>query len=170
MRLEASMAAALLLSSPAIDGTEERMMGSQPAQVVQGFLDHVRSGDDPDAASRYFAPAVKAHQVTSEGETTVVRTPAEYAAHVREFIALFGRYQFKVVETLAQGDRVYVRWRQTGRHLGSFDGEQPTGRPLTDISSAVYRVEGGRIVEYWIQTDRKGLEVQLAKPPAPAAP
>ncbi len=139
------------------------MMTVGPVDVVRGFLGDVRSGRDPDAVSRYFAPKVKAHQVTSEGESTVVRTPIEYANHVREFIDLFGRFDFKVVETLAQGDRVYVRWQQTGRHLGSFGGERPTGVPLTDISSAVYRVERGRIVEYWIQTDRKGLELQLER-------
>jgi predicted ester cyclase len=161
MRLGLFTAAALLLS-PANVRAEEGS-NSDPATVVQGFLDQVRSGRNPDAAARYFAPKVEAHQVTSEGETTVVRTPAEYAAHVREFIALFGKFDFQVVERLAQGARVYVRWRQTGRHLGSIRGEAPTAKTLVDISSAVYRVEGGRIVEYWIQTDRKGLDLQLAK-------
>lgn len=142
-------------------------MTDKPVEVVNGFLTHVRSGRHPDAAAQYFAPTVQAHQVTSEGETTVVRTPAEYADHVREFMALFGAFDLKVVETLAQGDRVYVRWRQTGRHMGTFDGEPPTGAPLIDISSAVYRVKDGRIVEYWIQTDRKGLELQLERAKAP---
>ncbi len=131
--------------------------------VVRGFLDEVRSGRDPDAAARYFAPKVQAHQVTSEGAVTVVRTPAEYAQHVREFLALYGRYEFRVEEMMAQGDRVYARWRQTGRHIGSVHGEAPSGAPLIEISSAVYRVSGGRIVEYWIQTDRKGLDLQLER-------
>ncbi|WP_199181188.1 ester cyclase [Chromobacterium alticapitis] len=30
------------------------------------------------------------------------------------------------------------------------------------IDSACYRVEDGKIVEYWIQADRQGLERQLA--------
>jgi predicted ester cyclase len=101
--------------------------------------------------------------MSSEGETTVQRTPADYAGHVRGFKQAFGDYAFTVEELIAQGDRVFVRWRQQGRHLGSIDGEAPTGKPLTEIGSAVYRVEGGRIVEYWILLDRKGLEVQLGR-------
>jgi predicted ester cyclase len=131
--------------------------------VVQGFLNDVRSGRDPDAVERYFSPQVKAHQVTSEDETTVIRTPHDYAGHIREFLATFGRFSFRVEDILAQGDRVFVRWRQDGQHVGSVDGERPTGGPITEITSAVYRVRGGRIVEYWIQTDRKGLEIQLQR-------
>lgn len=134
-----------------------------PDSVVMGFLRDVRSGRHPDLAGAYMAPVVRAHQVTSEGEQTIERTPQEYADHVREFLALFGDFRFEVEECLTTGDRVYVRWRQTGRHLASFDGEQPTQAPLTDISSAVYRVRRGQIVEYWIQTDRLGLQLQLER-------
>ena len=154
--------AALMLGSATCAAAKARGV-ADPASVVRGFLDEVRSGRDPDAVERYFAPRVLAHQVTSEGETTVVRTPADYAAHVREFLTLFGRYSFKVEEMIAQGDRVHVRWRQQGHHRAPLRGETPTGAPLTEISSAVYRVSDDRIVEYWIQTDRKGLEVQLER-------
>jgi predicted ester cyclase len=162
MRVKSMFAAGLLLGFPAGAAAEARAM-TDPAGVVRSFLDEVRTGRDPDAAAQYFAPRVSAHQVTSEGETTVLRTPADYAAHIREFLALFGRYRFSVEEIIAQGDRVYVRWRQQGHHQASLRGEAPTGAPLTEISSAVYRVNDGRIVEYWIQTDRKGLEIQLEK-------
>lgn len=129
--------------------------------VVRGFIEDVRSGRHPERADRYLAPKVLAHQVTSEGPSVIERTPANYEAHVREFLALFGPFRLEVTEFLAGSDRVYVRWRQEGRHVGSFDGETPTGRPLTDIGSAVYRVQDGKIVEYWIQADRLGLQMQL---------
>ena len=152
-----------LLGSALLIGTATAAPADSPESTVRQFMASVRSGRDPDAASEYFAPVVQAHQVTSEGETTVARTPAEYAGHVREFKQAFGDYRFDVEELIAQGDRVYVRWRQQGTHRGSIDGESPTGAPLTEIGSAVYRVVDGRIVEYWIQLDRKGLEVQLER-------
>jgi predicted ester cyclase len=134
-----------------------------PVEVVSGFMRDVRSGEHPELAERYMVARVAAHQVTSEGSVTIVRTPSQYAEHVQDFRRMFGHFDLKVEEMMADGDRVYVRWRQTGRHLASIDGEQPTGKQLIDISSAVYRVSDGRIVEYWIQTDRKGLELQLAR-------
>ena len=152
-----------LLGSALAVGTVAAAPASPPGLTVRQFMETVRSGRDPDAACRYFAPVVQAHQVTSEGETTVARTPAEYAAHVRGFKQAFGDYRFVIEELIAQGDRVYVRWRQQGIHRASIDGESATGAPLTEIGSAVYRVADGRIVEYWIQLDRKGLEVQLER-------
>lgn len=134
-----------------------------PEAVVRGFFRDVRSGAHPEWADHYFAPLVTAHQVTSEGESQVVRTPAAYAAHVREFLDLFGEFRLELVEVIAARNMVFVRWRQTGRHLVSLEGEAPTGVPLVDISSAVYRVRNGRIVEYWIQNDRKGLELQVQR-------
>lgn len=134
-----------------------------PESVVRGFFRDVRSGAHPDWADHYFAPLVTAHQVTSEGESRVIRTPGAYATHVRKFLDLFGEFRLELVDVLASDDKVYVRWRQTGRHLVSLGGEAPTGAPLVDIASAVYRVRRGRIVEYWIRSDRKGLEIQVGR-------
>jgi predicted ester cyclase len=143
---------------------------ASPSTVVQEFLEQVRSGRNPDAIANYFAPEVQAHQITSEGEKTVVRTPQAYAGHIREFLATYGRFAFRVEDMIAQDDRVFVRWRQDGHHLGSVDGERPTGGPVTEITTAVYRVRGGRITEYWIQSDRKGLEVQIHRLTAKTRP
>lgn len=134
-----------------------------PEATVRAFLGEVRSGRDPDAAALYLAPQVQAHQVTAEGPTTILRTPSDYAAHVRDFLAAFGPFTLTVEELFASGDRVFVRWRQEGRHLQSLDGEAPTGAPLVELTSVVYRVRRGRIVEYWLQSDRKGLDLQLAR-------
>ena len=136
---------------------------ASPESVVMGFLRDVRSGRHPDLAGAYMAPLVQAHQVTSEGDVTLERTPQAYAEHVHDFLALFGDFRFEVEECLAAGDRVYVRWRQTGWHVSSIAGESPTQAPLVEISSAVYRVRRGQIVEYWIQSDRLGLHLQLAR-------
>ena len=148
-----ALAAAFLGNSPQPDS-------QSPERVVRAFLSEVRSGRNPDAAAQYFAPQVQAHQMTSEGGQTVIRTPKDYARHVREFLALFGRFQFTVEEVIPAADKVFVRWRQLGCHCGSIAGEKPTGKPLVEITSVVYRVRDSRIVEYWLQTDRKGLELQ----------
>ncbi|GAB3541605.1 hypothetical protein GCM10027577_07450 [Spirosoma fluminis] len=130
-------------------------------QVVEGFLKYVRSGLHPEQAGDYMADTVLAHQLTAEKPTTVRRTPANYAAHVTDFLTLFGEFKLEVTELLADGDKVYVRWKQTGRHLAEVDGYAPTGLPLIELTSVVYRIEQEKIVEYWLQTDRLGFEQQL---------
>ena len=59
------------------------------------------------------------------------------------------------------GDKVYARWTQHGVHVGTVDGLAPARQPITQVTSCVYRVADGRIAEYWIQIDRRGLRAQL---------
>ncbi|WJM09140.1 ester cyclase [Paenibacillus sp. PK1-4R] len=132
-------------------------------QIVRTFFEEVRSGRNPDYASNVMAEQVLAHQVISEDEVTVTRTPSDYADHVREMIEAYGEFSLEIQEMLTQGDKVYVRWRQTGTHIGEVDGYSPTNLPVIEIASAVYRVENEQIAEYWIQIDRLGIEKQLER-------
>jgi predicted ester cyclase len=132
-----------------------------PRALVSEFLRVVRSGLDPDRADEFLAAEVIAHQVNAEHPETVPRGPRDYAEHVNEFRKLFGDFRFEVTELIAEGDKVYARWIQRGSHLATIDGHRPTRQPLIEYASAVYRVENGRIKEYWIQIDRLGLQRQL---------
>jgi predicted ester cyclase len=138
-----------------------RLSTNRAVEVVNWFLAHVRVTGDPVAAAQIMAPLVRCHQVSSDAPQTIVRTPSEYAAHVQDMLAAFGRFRYTVTELLADGDRVYVRWQQDGHLRSDPNGPVPIGTPLRDVGSAVYRVADGRIQEYWIQLDRLGLERQL---------
>ncbi|ATP40319.1 polyketide cyclase [Solibacillus sp. R5-41] len=132
-----------------------------PEQIVKKFFEEVRSGNNPDYATELMADQVLAHQVISEEELTVKRTPKDYADHVKEMIEVYGKFSLEIQEFMGQGNKVYVRWKQVGTHVGEVDGYQPTSLPVIEIASAVYRIEDGKIAEYWIQIDREGIEKQL---------
>lgn len=132
-----------------------------PLEVVKIFFEEVRSGRNPDKAHDLLSAVVLAHQVKAENPTTLERSPQNYADHVREMQAEWGNFELEIQEMLAQADRVYVRWKQTGTHTSEVDGFAPTGLPVVEIASAVYRVANGKIAEYWIQIDRAGIRAQL---------
>ncbi|PEC20127.1 ester cyclase [Bacillus cereus] len=134
-----------------------------PEQIVRKFFEEVRSGNNPDYSNQLLAEKVLAHQIVSEEEQTVCRTPEDYAEHVREMIEVYGNFSLEIQEFLEQGSKVYVRWKQVGMHVGEIDGYQPTGLPIIQMASAVYRVEDGKIAEYWIQIDRSGIQNQLER-------
>ncbi|MGW1224339.1 ester cyclase [Streptomyces sp. NPDC002530] len=136
---------------------------SNPKDLVRQFLLDVRSGRHPERAGDFMAPRVRAHQVVSEAPAVVKRTPEQYAEHVREMLDAYGEFTLTVDELIADGDRVYARWTQKGRHVGQVDAFAPTGEPVTAMTSAVYRVEHGLIAEYWIQIDRQGITAQLLR-------
>ena len=132
-----------------------------PEQIVKKFFEEVRSGNNPDYATELMADQVLAHQAISEEESTVLRTPTDYADHVKEMVEAYGDFSLEIQEFMVQGNKVYVRWKQVGTHVGEVDGFQPTSLPVIEIASAVYRIEEEKIVEYWIQIDRAGIEKQL---------
>jgi len=133
----------------------------QSEKTVREFLEIVRSGKAPERSAEFMEDTVIANQMNSERYEVIKRTPQNYADHVRDFLATYGAYQFEITELIAGNDKVYVRWKQTGKHLTEIDGFKPTGLPVIEIGSAVYRLTDGKITEYWIQLDRKGLELQL---------
>jgi predicted ester cyclase len=131
-------------------------------QVVTDFLRYVRSGVAPQRASEFMAPVVLAHQLQSEGETTIERSPRDYAEHVHEMIARWGHFTLTVDELLVDGARAYVRLTQVGRDLvPEVGGQSGTGGTVRQINSVVYHVEDGVISQYWIQIDRAGVANQL---------
>ena len=122
-------------------------MSENAAEIVQNFLLEVRSGKNPQAAPMYMADVVQAHQVTSEDPLTISRTPHQYTEHVLGMKAEYGEFDFEIEELLSEGNKVYARWNQRGAGL-------------LQLTSCVYRIENEKIVEYWIQIDRLGLELQ----------
>ncbi len=132
-----------------------------PEQIVKKFFEEVRSGKNPDYATELMADKVMAHQVISEEEITVIRTPKDYSDHVKEMVDAYGNFSLEIQEFMVQDHKVYVRWKQVGNHVGEVDGYQPTSLPVIEIASAVYRIEDEKIAEYWIQIDRAGIEIQL---------
>lgn len=64
----------------------------------------------------------------------------------------------------ADGERVIMHITFTGRHVGPFFGIEPTGKEVTWTSLEVYRLEGGKVVERWVQADTAGLMAQIGVP------
>ena len=126
--------------------------------VVRRFLDDVRSGRNPGRAHHYMADTILAHQLTGEDETTIRRTPADYAEHVEAMIADHGNFTLDILTFVASNDLVAVVWRQTGdRHPSAADA----ATPIIELAACTYRVVEGRIVEYWLLLDRLGIDRQL---------
>jgi predicted ester cyclase len=65
--------------------------------------------------------------------------------------------RYEVDDLISEGDKVVVRWRLLGTHQGDFRGIVPTGRAVVLKGIAIYRVDGGKLMERWVVTDLYGL-------------
>jgi steroid delta-isomerase-like uncharacterized protein len=72
-------------------------------------------------------------------------------------------------DTIAEGDKVLIRWSVSGTQEGELQGIPPTGRRMTLTGFDLFRIdEGGKIAEMWQEADMLGMMQQLgAMPPPP---
>jgi steroid delta-isomerase-like uncharacterized protein len=74
---------------------------------------------------------------------------------------------FTVEDVIAEGDKVVLRWMQSGTHVGEFPGLPPTGRRFRIPGIEIWRVENGKLAEHWDVVDVFGQLQQLGVLPAP---
>ena len=88
----------------------------------------------------------------------------------------FGRFRITfpdlhvtLEEMIAEGDLVAARWTATGTHSGDLAGIPATGKAVRWSGTDVYRLAGGKIVEWWRNDDSVWLLHQLGRDLVPAA-
>ena len=69
----------------------------------------------------------------------------------------------EVEDTIADGDRVVVRFRSHGTNLGEFLGDPPTRNRVEISEVAIFRLSNGKIIEQWVYPDMLSLQRQLGK-------
>lgn len=60
----------------------------------------------------------------------------------------------------ASGDRVFIRWLETGTLLNDSDDISGTGKSLEVAATGWIRFENGNIVEEWTKVDNLGAQTQ----------
>jgi steroid delta-isomerase-like uncharacterized protein len=67
----------------------------------------------------------------------------------------------QVDELLAEGDRVFVRWRWTGTDQAEFLGVPATGKAIDVYGEDVIRIQDGRITDVWPLFDPLRVMLQI---------
>lgn len=81
--------------------------------------------------------------------------------HVEMFEKGFPQYRLKAEDIIEQGDKVVVRARVMGTHKGDFNGIPATGKAVDLPFVIIYRFEGGKIAEHWMEANHLTLLTQL---------
>lgn len=76
---------------------------------------------------------------------------------VQGLIQAFPDIQWNIEDIFGEGDKVAVRWRWHGTHLGTFGGyAAPTGKAMANAGMAIFILKDGKIVSGEMLTDRLG--------------
>jgi steroid delta-isomerase-like uncharacterized protein len=81
--------------------------------------------------------------------------------YMRTVRRAFPDFHNRVVELIAEGDRVVARLTYAGTHQGELFGIGATGRRVSYVGVAIFRIADGCIVEGWVLGDVHGLVHQL---------
>ena len=136
-------------------------MSDENKQVVLSQIEALNRGDlalveeltHPDFFN-HEAVASRANGVAGMRET---------ARKLRES---FAGFRLDPLDVIAEGDRVVVRARASGRHVGEFAGIRATGREFAVQQVHIWRLAEGKVVEHWACRDDLGLLDQVgAWPP-----
>lgn len=130
--------------------------------VRRHYEDGVNRGDTA-VAVECFAPEYVNHL---PGEEKPRRGIQAWIDMFQSFRAAFPDLTTRLEDLISEGDKVAVRHRWTGTHLGDYQGVPPTGRRITFTGSDVYRVLNGKIVEEWSEFDELGILRQIGALPS----
>jgi len=136
--------------------------------------------DDPVKAKNIEVVHVVHSEIWSKGnveliddvfaENFVGHFPAG-TVHGREGVATrliahrtaFPDWTEEVEDTIADRDRVVMRFTDRGTNLGEFLGSPPTGNRVETSHVAIFRLRDGKIVEQWVYPDILGMQRQLGQ-------
>jgi steroid delta-isomerase-like uncharacterized protein len=69
----------------------------------------------------------------------------------------------EVEDTIADRDRVVIRFTSRGTNLGDFLGNPPTRNRVEVSEVAIFRLSDGKIVEQWVYPDILSMQRQLGR-------
>ena len=80
---------------------------------------------------------------------------------IKDEIKSFPDLHVTIEDIIAEGDKVWVRLKETATHTGEYRGFAPTGNKLTYTVVTIWRIVEGKIVEGWIVYDQMDFLRQL---------
>jgi predicted ester cyclase len=130
--------------------------------VIQNMLQMFEKGDT-DNVEKYFATNWVNHDPSLP--------PLKGLEGAKQLVALwsgFSNLKVTIEDSVAEGDRVALRFVITGTHTGPFMGIAPTGKPIKVTGTGIFKIVERKATDNWVNFDALGLLQQLgAAPPLP---
>jgi steroid delta-isomerase-like uncharacterized protein len=138
------------------------MSAEENKEVVRRFWGVWEEDDFIELIDELLAPDYINH---SPGAPDQPAGPEGVKAIVSMFRSGMPDLRVKILDMIAEGDKVATRYMVEGTHEGELFGVPPTGRRVSIESMTVERVSGGKIIEHRRITDTLDMMQQLGVVP-----
>ena len=125
-------------------------------ESVRAFFDRVLNAGDVANLESFAHRDVLVPQ-TAPGVESLRRLLVETRA-------AFSSPEYKVMDTVSEGEKVVVRFSAKATHTGRYMGLPASGRVLKLWGVMIFRFEAGAIAEFWSLVDSEAILKQLRQP------
>lgn len=134
--------------------------------IARMTMDEVWSKGNLDSVEELYA----ADHVGHSAQGPELRGHQEFAEYVSMYRSAFPDLTFRIEDTIAEGDRVAMRWQAAGTQQGDLPGIPATGKAAAVTGTTFLRMAEGKIAESWVSWDALGLFQALGTIPAGEQP
>jgi steroid delta-isomerase-like uncharacterized protein len=132
-------------------------MSSENKNLAHRFHTDIFQNGNLEATGEILSNNFKWHG----GMTPPEQGPEGVRQMANVIISAFPDRQITHHETIAEGDKVMVRWSMSGTHKGEMMGIPPTNKTVNLTGFDLFRISDGKIVEMWQDADQLGMMQQL---------
>ena len=137
----------------------------QNKEIVHRYFEGWANGGDPAVADELIAT-----NVVLRNPPAVVESLADYKQGMALFHAAFPDLHYTIEDTIAEGNRIAVRWTLRATHRGEYQGRPPSGKTVIVTGVSIFQIVNHKIQDITVNMDRLGQFQQLGWLPAPAPP
>lgn len=127
-------------------------------ELVLAYVDAILVHEDFSKFSTFTAPGF---YIDRSAVPEAIKGESGLHTQMDMLYKAFPDLKLQVVDIIAEGDKVAVRFAAPGTHQDTFAGIPATGRSVTWKGLVMYHVEGDKIKEAWANWDDWGLIEQL---------
>lgn len=131
-------------------------MSADNKLLVRKWFDEVWNKGRAEAIDELLPAETLVHNPDAD-----LRGPEGFKPFHAAFRQAFPDVRIRILEEIAEGDLVAVRWECTATHRGEGLGFSPTARPVRVSGMSIVCIRDGSIVEGWNNFDQLGMLQQL---------
>ena len=137
-------------------------MAQETEELVRSFYEDVLGDGGLAALDELATPDYQEHDPLP-GQGDGLQGLKERVTMLREGLSP----RFTIEDVIREGDKLVVRWTNSGTHVGEFLGIPPTNKNFSVAGIDIYRVAGGKLAEHWHVVDQLSMLQQLGLIPGP---
>jgi predicted ester cyclase len=130
--------------------------------IATEWFDQVWNQQDEAAIDRLFHPKGKCYGFPDPDLS--LNSPEAFKVAHRTFVGAFPDIHFDLLDIVAEGDHVAIRWKATMTHTGDDLGFAATGRRVSLSGSSFIIISGNQITDGWNHMDLQAMFEKLLAP------